>query len=743
MPEKKGGTTTISAKVDGIAKSEVPLKAVAYLKHKQEIEILAEQDVDQDEFELDVGREAKELPQDVELAVVPREVAFKSHIQRLAKAGHVPAMTVKKELLLARRGRVVAEDLTLKSVGKIETIFSAKQRVCGRVIRRDPVTGEVCGVPGATVRVLDVDLHLFWWYPYPGYPWFWIWPFWPRREEIAVTKTDRCGRFCVDIPRFDIDAIIRWRLRWRCMWPNLARPRVLDAIEKGIKPDLERYRELAELPELTPVPQPAPGPEVGRFAPPRPVSFDTTDFVKVQPLEPKTSRFFTEPKFQLAREALFGNRAMFDPVDEDRPPVLERPAFPESIAAPALPDDEHLLTMLPDKEMLPALRHAHPLTRLLLCWPEIVPEKRLILDIPDIVFKVEQDVDGDGVLETVYDEGYFDVNWNLSESTTNVEIEAWKNAICVPCGPAYTPCTKTGIVGINEMPVTPSYLSGSGYALRVNRPKPVPIPFIRPAAKTPFCGTVRLVGCPQYRGAKYYRLFYSYEGQRETLFKRSWFVHRISTDTPHYVTHDANGYYPVLSPANDYFPYHTLLNWPTYAYPDGRYRIHLELYNAAKARIWPTGTPTYVHAVVDNRQPTTVDFVGLRWRRTVSGASWNSLPLNCPIIRRPEGEDIELRVTYHVAAHHLRDLRLGFYGCALGNPLIDSYAYWHQTVGDNSRVESWTTTLSGTSPPGAYRFHLSGRSRAFRPTGGLATNWYYDPLHIWRTNNLPIAILDA
>jgi len=59
------------------------------------------------------------------------------------------------------------------------------------------------------------------------------------------------------------------------------------------------------------------------------------------------------------------------------------------------------MQILPDKEMLEGIHRARPLVRLLHCWPEIVPEWHLFLDIPDIVFKVEQDVDGDGALEII------------------------------------------------------------------------------------------------------------------------------------------------------------------------------------------------------------------------------------------------------------------------------------------------------------------------------------------------------
>ncbi len=38
--------------------------------------------------------------------------------------------------------------------------------------------------------------------------WWWFWPIFCNREEIATTMTDECGKFCVWIPRWDIDRIL-------------------------------------------------------------------------------------------------------------------------------------------------------------------------------------------------------------------------------------------------------------------------------------------------------------------------------------------------------------------------------------------------------------------------------------------------------------------------------------------------------------------------------------------------------
>lgn len=744
---KKSEGARISAKVDGVDRAKIPLKAVVYIEEKEEIKILAETPVEKDEFEFDLGVAAEDLPETAKLVIVPQEVKSKSLIRRLDKAGHAPSATIHRNLMLSRGGKLTADDLPLKSVDDVVRIWSLKRRVCGRVIKRDPVTGEECPVPGATVRVLDVDLNLLCWHPYPSLLWCWLFPFWPRRrEEIATTTTNECGHFCVDIPYSDIDAILRWRLRFRCLPEILQWPRVIDAIDLGVKPDLRVYPELERLPELEPKPKPEPWPGPGPVIPEIPLrepaeaggasmeSAGPTGAIFQAPrIAERVSKFHTEPQFEPVRQALFTKRALFEPVKPDELPVLERAAFPKSIAPPAMPDDETLLGILSDEKMLKEVRSARPIVRLLRCWAELVPEWHLFLDVPDIVFKVEQDIDGDGALETIYDQGYFDVNWNLTEPTINVVIEAWPNAICVPHGQKYQTCTTTGIVGISEMPVDPDYLNAEGYAVRVNRPKPNGA---RPKGETPFCNTVRLVGCPNYGTAVYYKVFYRYEDGPETHFNESWYVYHLSAGTTHHVVPDANGFYPVLTPPNDYFPYHTLLNWRTYNYPDGRYTVRLALYDAEYKPIETQIRP--INVVIDNSKPSRVDFLRLRYR--VGTGAWKTVSLHCPIIKRPKNKDIELEIQYNVAATHLRDVYISFVGCG-GN--LGSETYWHKNVNDNNVTRTWTVTVPGDADQGGYCFYLEVRSRAFNGVGGLDSNWYFDPLHIWRSNTLYVVILDS
>jgi hypothetical protein len=53
------------------------------------------------------------------------------------------------------------------------------------------------------------------------------------------------------------------------------------------------------------------------------------------------------------------------------------------------------------------------------CIDIFVPEWQLVFDVPDITFRVTQDTNGDGIEETIYSEGYFDVRWDAGAIPTS------------------------------------------------------------------------------------------------------------------------------------------------------------------------------------------------------------------------------------------------------------------------------------------------------------------------------------
>ena len=120
---------------------------------------------------------------------------------------------------------------------KIDPQLFAFRKVCGRVVRNNPATGQLEGVPNATVQVEDTDCSFLGYFPVEG-PWSKLWWFWPTfcdREVIATVRTDRCGNFCVWIPRWDIDRLLSWRRQRQC-YPIIRKPNLADILTQV--PDL-------------------------------------------------------------------------------------------------------------------------------------------------------------------------------------------------------------------------------------------------------------------------------------------------------------------------------------------------------------------------------------------------------------------------------------------------------------------------------------------------------------------------
>src|SRR6266508_1897625 len=116
---------------------------------------------------------------------------------------------------LASISGVSAKDLAGSTVAEIADRFRFVidpellflRRVCGRVVKHNPLTGVDEGVPFATVHVLDTDCSFFGLFPVES-PWAWLFPVFCTTEEIGSTLTDACGNFCVWIPKWEIDWIL-------------------------------------------------------------------------------------------------------------------------------------------------------------------------------------------------------------------------------------------------------------------------------------------------------------------------------------------------------------------------------------------------------------------------------------------------------------------------------------------------------------------------------------------------------
>src|SRR5262249_8259797 len=139
--------------------------------------------------------------------------------------------------------------------------------------KKDPVTGIEYPVPYATVHVEDTDCSLLGYFPLKS-KWAWYFPFHCRREDIATAKTDECGNFCVWIPRWDIDWVLRFRHERICFPIIFERPSIKDILDELIP---ERIPIPIPQPDPGPIgPRPGPGPDPAPFG-----GFDRATFIQL------------------------------------------------------------------------------------------------------------------------------------------------------------------------------------------------------------------------------------------------------------------------------------------------------------------------------------------------------------------------------------------------------------------------------------------------------------------------------
>lgn len=645
-------------------------------------------------------------------------------------------------------GRTVAE-LSVSHRFVIDPALFFFRRVCGRVVKRNPATGELLPVPFATVHVEDTDCGLLGFFP-PDWGWGWFFPLFCRREVIATAVTNACGEFCVYIPRWEIDWILRWRHERICFPIIFERPSFRDIVE-----------ELHPHPPIIHDPHPQPDPPPFRLRESGMLPHRVADLVGQDSVRRLASLELTAT---LGEDATITQKIMDAPAFNQaiQPPL---PAFvremgekgdAKGLAANLNVEARYLRNFTPQQFIGPFRR----------CFDVIVPEWRIILDVPDITFRVTQDVDGDGDEETIYSENFFEVRWNAGP-IPDVTLEADPIAVAgIACDTPEVPCQDepailfAGLMPLVNPPIPadPYHDAGTGYGRRPNRPHPsgniTPIlpDFPLPLAQAPYTGSLQLYGCNELEGGVFYRLRYGYNGGASVPFTGlTWPLYRVVGGNlqTHWPAPDANGWYPILPASDGWHPNRLLLNWPTGSYPNGRYEVVLEIGNAAKVVI---NTSAAINFLVDNANPV-AQFTELRWR--VVGGAWSApLPMVCPIIHRPlqngDPEDIEFQVNYQVTATHLRSTSLSGGGCGGGVPTLQSALstaqHWHTGPGDNAVVNTAVFRLLGNQPQGAYSFHLHAASRAFNPAGGdggFGVDWNYDPVYNWVQPFLPVAVVNG
>lgn len=589
--------------------------------------------------------------------------------------------------------RAEIADLTVGDIADrlerhIDPRWFASRKVCGRVVQRDPVTGELRGVPGATVEVQDTDCGgLF--RAVGGFQWFY--PHICSRETIATAITDECGYFCVWIPRWLIEWVRTWRKERICL--PLDRPRLVDVIDfPPIDPDPPIIHDPGW---IDPPPEP------------------------ILVVDPGIDPRMADRAMTLARSLeAGGSRAGLD----------QMLMTPLSMPPPEPPHDKDLVGYTPDLDA--PVDFAHPFGPFWKCRDMWVPEWQTVTDIPDITFRVTQTISGSDV--EIYDEGYFEVRWDDSGSG-DVTLEA--NALAVSSddcdGDTGIVCVDTiGIISASEMPLDQSAVplfhdDATGYGVRVNRPSasptewhPTPSPVAN--AEAPVADTLVLRGCVHIDGAEFYRIVVDRGSGPSPITGVSWPAWSsalgIITIAP-----DADGWIEVRHDLVGGYQ-HLLMKWPTRDYPNASYDATLEVADSAKAVIQQDAGHRFV---LDNSEPTFTQFAV---RHRVGTGPWGPLILtDCPkIFREPwvsstePGEDVVIEVTWRAGAAHLRDASVSMGGCG-GSASVSASAeptrswYWQASGATDTLTRVATFTIPSNADAGCYTLHRQAVSRAYNP----------------------------
>ena len=675
-----------------------------------------------------------------EAPAVPDQVKLKAvQAERLASISGVDAKSL--------TGLTVAQ-ISDKFRFQIDPRLLFFRKVCGTVVKKDPVTGNNFPVPYATVHVEDTDCSFLGFFPVKA-KWSWYFPFRCRREEIATATTDECGRFCVWIPRWDIDWILRFRRERFCFPVIFERPNLRDLLEELIPPQFP--------------PRPGPGPDPAPFK-----GIDRGAFIRR--VEDSLGRDAARSLDRVSSAAQLGSSTVDFSATLSTAVLDQRipPPLPKTLRIDTQKDGPRstLATMAKmqaiDLKDLDLRSYYGPFKR---CIDIFVPEWVPLIDIPDITFRVTQDTNGDGVEELIYSEGLSQVRWDAGPIGP-LTIQANTNALSgLPCGGTPVPCGNVpAIVLAGRMPVVnvPTiYDAVNGYALRPNRPHPsgaIVDPLPNPPAATPFHGAVTLLGCNKTDPkATQYRVQYKYSSDNGANFTAytpfvgfTWPLFRLDgAGNPqfHYPVSDAQGWYPIALPPgpNPFLPQDIILDWPTYAKANGRYVLKLELGNGGVM----SSTSAEVAFNVDNSAPSGP--LTIEWRK-VGGGAFQLLTPPCPLVRRGSTPaELEFRVTLDASAAHLRSAQLFAGGCGGGDFAFVSGTteHWHTAINDNAELLQAIYRLPAATLEGTYSFSGLVVSRAMNPNGGdgshliLPDPWEYDPQDIYVNPNFSFSVINA
>lgn len=567
----------------------------------------------------------------------------------------------------------------------------AFQRICGRVVKTDGVTGKDLPVPFATVTVYDVDFWFLAWSA-PGSMYSWFCPCLIRREKLATVTTDECGRFCVCVLNFDIDFYLRWRLERRCYLTWLRKPTIEDVLRAH---------------EVIPRPQPDPGPirldehvlaHAARV-------IDTSAVTRLR--EVATLPHIGAPLLENS-DAL--TRAAF-PV-QTRPPLTREAA---EILAPAMRAKLAARVGVPvaSLEKLDPSRWIGPFIR---CRDVLIPQWKLVVDVPDLSFEVTQDVNGDGSQEVIYRDRLFDVRWDMKVGDVTLHADATALA-GVSCDiHDVGPCGDPGILAASNYPLQGGYYDpATGFATQPNRPDVDGFPggARGDVAQAPFTDPFYLVGCAERPDATHYRVHHQVQGGPTTYLNGSYgpLLKVVGGTLFQKVVSPVDGqWYPIIPRADGWTPVGILA--PVAEGGDHLHTFKLEFGKPSSGgaiTAMANSQTAAVHLTIDTTPPS-IEFLGLRWRHPDASLNWQSLPLTssteCPVIHRASNALIQIHLSLRVSADHLRDFTVTPVGCGdqvsppqlitdgrNGLPKIDENtqanngpAHWYTDKDDNSQT---------------------------------------------------------
>jgi hypothetical protein len=676
---------------------------------------------------------------------------------RLAALADLPASELE--------GRTIAE-LSERLRWIVDPGLWLFERVCGQVVKTDPVSGADFPVPNATVEVFDTVCDYWGFFPEP-WPWGWLFPVRCERELIVKLQTDECGNFCFWIPRFEIEWILRWREERLCFSELLVKPSLADLLARL---SAQAPAPSLGLPDLTGL--------VQRLGAGGDLAATLGARADVVLNAARDSGGLGDNVGRLAE--LVRSPAFTQPV----PPPL--PSSRVDNGGEAV-DDRALAEIDPARFFGPFLR----------CIDVFVPEWYPLVEVPDVSISVTQAIAGSS--QTIY-EGAFDIAWG-SSPIAPVTVQASPIAIASqsPCPPPSVNSDEVGFQYVGLLPVSPPYAGGgtfdgaTGFATRVNQPQasavgcpPQPISVgcscdqtdltVAPScpATAPFYGELYLYGGtdPSKTGASYYRISAeSAPGSglptTPTTFTPigyllgQWTVPAPSGEVVIQSVEPAEGWFEIPTDEVGWGGYaNMLMAWDGMG--DGVYRLTLELADAAMKPITLAPASEPLLLVVDNTAPKASPFE-VSWQPTsavggpIDPLAW--LPVippaagECPIIHT-KGQAIALRFTASVQSAHLLRACVSVDGCGGVSPTPASSnppeSQWYAGSDDPSATGygfNGVYYLEKEAPAGCYTFSLYADTRAFDPAGGgsadpVENGWCVTEHGPYTNPSIPVAIVE-